>query len=103
MSPPGPAHTTPSGSKRGQSINPNLYPTDCRWPVPELEVVNRAPRRNADRLRAVVFNAKGGRRLSALLESLKRPPLAGANVILLCDVDHRNKRSDYLEIASEIA
>jgi hypothetical protein len=101
--PSGEAEQSVRGIRRGQRVDRSRYRTDCRLPVPELQVVNRAPRHNADKLRVLAFNAKGGRRLNVLLECLRRPPLAEANVILLCDVDCRNILSGYLEIASEIA
>jgi endonuclease/exonuclease/phosphatase family metal-dependent hydrolase len=76
---------------------------DACWPVPELRVVKREAHEPAGKLRAVAFNANGGRDLAGILKCLRRPPLAGADVILLCDVDWLGKRSGYREIAREIA
>jgi len=54
-------------------------------------------------LKAVVFNAAGGRYLPQVIECLRRPPLEGAGVILLCEAGWRLKRSDGREFAAELA
>jgi endonuclease/exonuclease/phosphatase family metal-dependent hydrolase len=66
-------------------------------------VVNRQPREPRDSLKVVAFNAKGGRFLEGILTCLRRSPLANADIILLCDVDWRRKRSCGREVASELA
>jgi endonuclease/exonuclease/phosphatase family metal-dependent hydrolase len=66
-------------------------------------VVNRQPRELRKSLKVVTFNAKGGRFLPGILTCLRRSPLADADIILLCDVDWRRKRSCGREVASELA
>jgi len=66
-------------------------------------VVNRQPREPRKSLKVVTFNAKGGRLLHGILTCLRRLPLADADIILLCDVDWRRKRSCGREVASELA
>jgi endonuclease/exonuclease/phosphatase family metal-dependent hydrolase len=55
-------------------------------PFPPI-VVNRAARRIGSRLRVVLLNARGGRRLREIAACLKRPPLSNADLILLCEID----------------
>lgn len=67
-------------------------------------VVNRAARRRPQtRLRVVLLNAAGGRKFREILACLKRPPLQGADVILLCEVGTRMKRMPSRELATELA
>src|SRR5208282_2157698 len=68
-------------------------------------VVNRAARRPGPRLRVVLLNAAGGRRLREIAACLKRPPLHGADVILLCEVNSNAamKRSPGRGVAAELA
>ncbi len=67
-------------------------------------VVNRAARRRPQtRLRVVLLNAAGGRKFREILACLKRPPLQGADVILLCEVSTREKRMPGREHATEHA
>ncbi len=67
-------------------------------------VVNRAARRRPQtRLRVVLLNAAGGRKFREILACLKRPPLQGADVILLCEVSTRVKRMPGRELATELA
>jgi len=66
-------------------------------------VVNRQAREPRKTLKVVTFNARGGRCLRGILTCLKRPPLAEADVILLCDVDWWRKGSYRREIARELA
>lgn len=67
-------------------------------------VVNRAARRAGSRLRVVLLNAAGGKRVRDIGACLKRPPLQGADVILLCEVNSKegSKRSQGHEIALEL-
>ena len=65
-------------------------------------VVNRAARRPGSRLRVVLLNAAGGRRFREIVACLKRPPLHGADVILLCEVNAGTKRSARRDVAAEI-
>lgn len=69
-------------------------------------VVNRAARGPGSRLRVVLLNAAGGRRLREIAACLKRPPLKGADVILLCEVNSNvegTKRSPVSDLARELA
>jgi endonuclease/exonuclease/phosphatase family metal-dependent hydrolase len=67
-------------------------------------VVNRAARRRPQaRLRVVLLNAAGGRRFREILACLKRPPLKGADVILLCEVNTGMKRRPDRELATDLA
>jgi endonuclease/exonuclease/phosphatase family metal-dependent hydrolase len=69
-------------------------------------VVNRAARRRPDaRLRVVLLNAAGERRFREIAACLKRPPLQGADVILLCEVSSNAgmKRSPGRDVATELA
>src|ERR1039458_6376511 len=68
-------------------------------------VVNRAARRPGSRLRVVLLNAAGERRFREIAACLKRPPLQGADVILLCEVSSNAgmKRSPGRDVATELA
>ena len=67
-------------------------------------VVNRAARRRPNaRLRVVLLNAAGGRNFREILACLKRPPLHGADLILLCEVNTRIKRRPGRDLATELA
>lgn len=66
-------------------------------------VVNRPSTDSGWPLRVLVFNARSGVRLEAIARCLRRPPLAGANVLLLCELDWRRRRSHGREIAAELA
>jgi len=67
-------------------------------------VVNRAARRRPDaRLRVVLLNAAGGRKVREILACLKRPPLHRADVILLCEVNTGMKRRPGHDLATELA
>jgi hypothetical protein len=71
--------------------------------LPEPEIVIREAREVRSKLRVVVFNAREGRHLSGILECLSRPPLVGADVIFLCDVEPSPKMSRYAENSYKIA
>ena len=66
-------------------------------------VVNRAARRAKSRLRVVLLNAAGGRRFRDIVKCLKRPPLNGADVILLCEVNAGSKPSAGRDVAAEMS
>lgn len=66
-------------------------------------VVNRAARRAKSRLRVVLLNAAGGKRFRDVVKCLKRPPLKGADVILLCEVNAGIKPSGGRDVAAEMA
>lgn len=74
-----------------------LKPTPRFPPI----VINRAARRPGSRLRVVLLNAAGGKRLREIVARLKRPPLSGADVILLCEINTGRKHSAR-EIAVEL-
>lgn len=66
-------------------------------------VVNRAARPSRSRIRVVLLNIAGGRRLSTAEACLKRPPLHDADVILLCEANTGTRRSQSYDVASELA
>ncbi len=66
--------------------------------------MNRAARRPGSRLRVVLLNAAGGRGFPEIVACLKRPPLQGADVILLCEVNAKGTRpSARRDVAVEMA
>ncbi len=72
-------------------------------PFPPI-VVNRAARRPGSRLRVVLLNAAGGKRFPEIVACLKRPPLQGADVILLCETNAAGtKPSARRDVAVEMA
>lgn len=66
-------------------------------------IVNVPPSRRRSTLKAVVFNAAGGRYFSKIVERLRRPPLQDADIILLCEADWRLARSNGREFAADLA
>lgn len=66
-------------------------------------VVNRPARRSGRSLKVVSFNARGGSQVEGIIACLRREPLAGADVILLCEADWRHRRSAWREFAAEVA
>ncbi len=73
--------------------------------APRFEPIarNRPSKGIGARFKVVVFNARGGKYLDAIVGRLSRPPLAGAGVILLCELDWRLKRSGMREVAAGLA
>src|ERR1700688_4806278 len=72
-------------------------------PFPPI-VVNRAAQRPGSRLRVVLLNAAGGKRFPEIVACLKRPPLQGADVILLCETNAAGtKPSARRDVAVEMA
>ena len=51
----------------------------------------------------MLLNAAGGRQFREILACLKRPPLHGADVILLCEVNTGMKRRPGRDLATELA
>jgi endonuclease/exonuclease/phosphatase family metal-dependent hydrolase len=74
-------------------------------PTPHFQpiVVNRPARCPGSRLRVVLLNAAGGRRFRELAKCLKRSPLHGADVILLCEVNTGVRRSPSGDVATDLA
>jgi endonuclease/exonuclease/phosphatase family metal-dependent hydrolase len=66
-------------------------------------VVNRPARHEGSRLRVVLLNAAGGRRFREILKCLERPPLRGADVILLCEVNASRRRDVAMELGKALA
>jgi endonuclease/exonuclease/phosphatase (EEP) superfamily protein YafD len=66
-------------------------------------IVNRRARAIQRTIKTVLFNARSGARFEGILASLRRPPLAGADVIILCEADWRTRRSFNREVAAELA
>ena len=80
------------------ATGPKLAP-----PFPPI-VVNRAARRPGSRLRIVLLNAASGKRFPEIVACLKRPPLQGADVILLCEMNAAgSKPSAQRDVAVEMA
>ena len=73
--------------------------------IPNFEptIVNRPARAAKRTLKTVVFNARTGARFDGILACLRRPPLADADVIMLCEADWRMRRSAGREIAADLA
>src|SRR5260370_38948927 len=65
------------------AVDLNATSSKIAPPFPPI-VVNGAARRPGSRLRVVLLNAAGGKRFREIVACLKRPPLQGADVILLC-------------------
>ncbi len=80
-------------SPAGASLTPRFQPI----------VVNRAARHAGSRLRVVLLNAAGGRHFREILHCLKHRPLAGADLILLCEVNSRRTRAVGRDVAHELA
>jgi len=66
-------------------------------------VVNRPPLAGRSTLKVVAFNARGGRHLEGIVDCLRRRPLQGADVILLCEAAWRHRRSGGREFVAELA
>ena len=66
-------------------------------------IVNRASRVTRGTIKTVVFNARSGARFDGILACLRRPPLADADVIMLCEADWKLRRSLGREIAADLA
>ena len=66
-------------------------------------VVNRPALAARSTLKIIAFNARGGANLDGVAARLRRPPLLGADIVLLCEADWRMRRSAGLEFASELA
>jgi endonuclease/exonuclease/phosphatase family metal-dependent hydrolase len=74
-------------------------------PNPAFEpiIVNRPPLAARPTLKVVAFNARGGLHLETIVRCFSRPPLADADVILLCEADWRLRRSAHREFAADLA
>ena len=68
-----------------------------------ITIVNRPARVTRRTLKAIVFNARTGARFAGIVACLRRPPLADADVIMLCETDWRLRRSFNREIALDLA
>ena len=66
-------------------------------------IVNRPGRPARERLKVIVFNARTGAHFEGILACLRRPPLAGADVIMLCEADWHLTRSFDRAFASDLA
>jgi endonuclease/exonuclease/phosphatase family metal-dependent hydrolase len=91
-------------AERG-AIDPQPGTPELHRPF-EAIVVNRA---SAERhfgggpLKVVAFNAFGGRDIDAIVARLSRPPLAGASIVVMSELDWRLPRTGVREVAAEIA
>jgi len=66
-------------------------------------IVNRPARAARDTLKTIAFNARTGAHFEGILACLRRPPLADADVIMLCEADWHLIRSFDREFAAELA
>lgn len=66
-------------------------------------VVNRPAWPESDTLRVVAFNAQWGLKLDEIIARLRRPPLKGAGLLLLSEIDCNVRRSHNRDVAAEIA
>jgi endonuclease/exonuclease/phosphatase family metal-dependent hydrolase len=66
-------------------------------------VGNRPPHSGSFPLRVVAFNAHGGRHLEAIAACLSAPPLAGADIVFLCEAGWGIQMSGHGEFARELA
>jgi endonuclease/exonuclease/phosphatase family metal-dependent hydrolase len=66
-------------------------------------VVNRPARPLRAPLKVVAFNAQSGRDPRAIAGRLRRPPLDGADLVLISEADWRMRRSVRHEVAAELA
>ena len=66
-------------------------------------IVNRPARPARGTLKAIVFNARTGAHFEGILACLRRPPLADADLILLCEADWHLMRSFDRKFAAELA
>jgi endonuclease/exonuclease/phosphatase family metal-dependent hydrolase len=57
-------------------------------------VVNRAARSTGSRIKVVLLNAAGGKRFRQLAACLERPPLRGADIVLLCEINGKSQTPD---------
>jgi hypothetical protein len=51
----------------------------------------------------VAFNAQGGGKIAGIIDCLRRPPLAHADAILLCEADWNFWRTNWREFPAEVA
>jgi len=75
---------------------------DATHPIAPV-VGNRAGKAHGRTIKVVAFNAKSGRRFEGIVDCLRRPPLAEADVILLCEVDWNYRRSGWRKFPAELA
>jgi endonuclease/exonuclease/phosphatase family metal-dependent hydrolase len=66
-------------------------------------VVNRPPLGSRSTLKIVAFNARSGRHVPGIVKCLRQPPLSGADILLLSEVDWQHPRSFGREVAAELA
>lgn len=75
---------------------------DAAHPIAPI-VKNRAGKTVGRTIKVVAFNAQGGAQLAGIVDCLRRPPLANADVILLCEADWNFWRSGWREFPAEVA
>jgi len=68
-----------------------------------LVTINRTAWPRLNTLRVAAFNAQWGLKLDEIIACLKRPPLEGAGLILLAEIDCNVSRSRNRDVAAEIA
>jgi hypothetical protein len=83
----------------GARVDPPLRQDHPLTPIVE----NRKARAVGRTVKVVSFNAQGGRNLEGIVRCLRQEPLAGADIVLLCEADWRNRRAAGREFAAEVA
>ena len=66
-------------------------------------VGNRPARDVGSTLKVVLFNGRGCGATAGIMEHLRRPPLSGADIVLLSEVDWALPRSGYRQCAADLA
>ena len=105
---PGPTGDAPKAKvvtqyNRGVNRTDADVATPIDTPAFEIKTVNRPARAAGPALKTVVFNARTGARFDGILACLRRPPLAGADLILLCEADWQMRRSFNRQVAADLA
>jgi endonuclease/exonuclease/phosphatase family protein len=88
---------------RGVSASPADALVSANLPAFGTTIVNRPARAARRTLKAIAFNARSGACFEGILACLRRPPLADADVIMLCETDWQLRRSFNREIAADLA
>lgn len=91
------------GSARAQTIAEVSGEKLENTPAFGTTIVNRPARAVRNTIKVVVFNARTGAHFDGILACLRRPPLADADVVMLCEADWHLQRSFDREIAADLA
>ena len=83
----------------GARVDPPLLEEHPFAPIVE----NRKARAIGRTIKVASFNAQGGGNLEGIIRCLRQSPLAGADIVLLCEADWMNYRAAGREFAAEVA